>query len=135
MEYTCPMQKELMLSIPEEIYRQIERVATETQRNVAAVALDTISLAFPLYPAHPDRAQMKKEIAAYHSLHSELRESHLGHFVAIYQGQLVDSDTDPIALHQRISTRYPGKVVLSRKVQVEAEPVLYMRSPRLERIE
>ncbi len=127
------MQKELTLSVPEDIYREIERVAAETQRNVAAVALDTISLAFSPYPIHPDRALMQKEIAAYRSLHPELAQSHLGHFVAIYQGQLVDADPDPVALHQRISTRYPGKVVLSRKVQVEADPVLQMRSPRLER--
>ena len=86
-----------------------------------------------LYPVHPHRAQMQREIAAYRSLHPKLVQSHLGHFVAIYQGQLVDADADPVALHQRISARYPGKVVLSRKVQVEADPVLQMRSPRLER--
>lgn len=128
------MQKELTLSVPEEIYRQIERIAQETQRNVAAVALDTISLAFAPYPVHRDREQMQKEIAAYLVLHPGLVQSHLGHFVAIYQGQMVDADEDPVALHQRISARYPGKVVLSRQVQVEADPVLQMRSPRLERI-
>jgi len=84
------------------------------------------------YPAHPNRAAMKKEIAVYKALHPELVQKYLGQYVAIYQGKLVDHDADPVTLHQRVIQKYSGKVVLSRKVQKDAEPVLYMRSPRLE---
>jgi hypothetical protein len=59
-------------------------------------------------------------------MHSELVRQFLGQYVAIYQGQVIDHDVDPVALHQRISTRYGGKVVLSRKVQKESKPLLHI---------
>lgn len=128
------MIKEITLSVPEEVYRRIEQVALETQRNVEDVFMDTISSQFPSYPAHPERATMHKEIAAYTRMHTELVQTYLGEYVAIYQGELVDHDADPVALHERITATYPDKIVLSRKVQREAEPILHMRSPRLERL-
>lgn len=128
------MRKEITLSIPEDIYRRVEQVALETQRNVAEVFIDTISSQFPSYPANPKRATMHKEIAAYKRMHADLVKKYLGEYVAIYQGELVDHDIDPVALHERITTNYPDRIVLSRKVQQEAEPILHMRSPRLERL-
>ncbi len=128
------MLKEITLSVPEDIYRQVEQVATETQRAVTDVFLETISSKFPPYPAHPNRAAMQKEIAAYKEMHAHLVKKYLGKYVAIYQGELVDHDADPVTLHKRITTKYPEQVILSRKVQKAAEPILHMRSPRLERV-
>jgi len=127
------MLREVTLSLPEDIYAQIEKIALETKRNIAKVLLDTISSRFPSYPENPDRLLMKREIAAYKTIHSDLVQDYLGQYVAVYQGKLVDNDLDPVALHKRVIANYPDQVVLSRKVQVDSEPVLYMRSPRLER--
>lgn len=128
------MQKEITLSVPEDIYWQVERVASATRRDVVDVMLDTLAHAFTPYPENPKRAAMKTEIAGYEAMHAELVKRFLGQYVAIYQGRLVDQDADPVALHRRITANYAGKVVLSRKVQQEAAPVLHMRSPRLERL-
>jgi hypothetical protein len=128
------MFKQITLSLPEDVYRQVQQVAMTKQSNVTDVLLDTISDTFAPYPANPNRAAMKKEIAAYKTIHAELVKKYLGQYVALYQGKLVAHDADPVALHRRITAKYPGEVVLCRKVQEEAEPVLYMRSPRLERL-
>ena len=72
------MQKQITLSILEEIYRQVERVATETKSDVANVMLDTISKAFAPYPAYPQREALKAEIAAYEALHCELIKQYFG---------------------------------------------------------
>jgi hypothetical protein len=127
------MLKEIMLPLPEELYRQLEQLATETQRNVVDVLLEAVSKQFSPYPVNPNREAMKKEIVAYEELHTELALKYLGEYVAIYQGKLADHDLDPVALHQRITAKYPNKVVLSRRVQSDPKPVLQMRSPRLER--
>ena len=127
------MLREITLPVPEDIYRQVERVATETQRDVIDVLLDIISSEFAPYPENPNRAAMKQEIAGYKKMHPDLAQKYLGQYVAIYQGKLVDHDVDPVALHKRVTARYPGKVVLSRKVGDDAEPILHMRSPRFER--
>ncbi len=84
------------------------------------------------FSVHPDREAMQKEIAAYLQLHPQLVSTFLGQYVAVYEGQVVDHDTDPAALHKRIKANFPNKVVLSRKVTTDPEPILHMRSPRLE---
>ena len=128
------MLREITLSVSEDIYCQVELVATETHRDVREVLLVTISNEFSPYPVHPHRTAMKKEIAAYQKMHALLTPKYLGEYVAIYQGELLDHDTDPVALHKRITAKYPAQVILTRKVRKEAEPVLHMRSPRLERL-
>jgi len=128
------MLRQITLSLPEDIYRQIQRVATTTQSNVTDVLLATIANTFAPYPVNSNRAAMKKEIAAYKTMHAELVEKYLGQYVALYQGKVVAHETDPVALHRRITATYPGKVVLCRKVQKEVEPILHMRSPHLERL-
>ena len=77
-------------------------------------------------PVDPNRAQMNRNVIAYQALHSRLVKHYLGHYVAIYQGKLVDHHTDPIALLQRIRAKYPGQVVLRRKVEAVAEREIYL---------
>lgn len=82
---------------------------------------------------NPQRPAMQKEIAVYEELHPELVEQLLGQSVAIDQGRMIDHDVDLVTLHDRISLHYAGEVILCRKVQSTPKPVLFMRSPRLER--
>ena len=51
------------------------------------------------FPAHPGRAEMKKEVATYQNLHPEHFKQYLGRYVVIFQGKLVDHDDDLVALH------------------------------------
>lgn len=126
-------QRDITVSIPEDLYERVERVAVTTHRNVGEVIVETITAALTPFPEHPQRSAMDVEIAAYEAMHGELVKKFLGQYVAIYQGKLVDHDVDPVALHQRIEILHPARTVLSRKVQKDAVPVVHMRSPRLER--
>ena len=126
------MAIKITLNLPDNTYRQIEQVAQARDTSVSDVLVSTITDAFAPYPVHPKRPAMKKEVAAYGNLHPDLVKEYLGQYVAIFRGRLVDYDTDPVALHRRIASTYPGEIVLSRKVELEAEVVLHTRSPRLE---
>ncbi len=79
------MTRTITLFIPEDLYLQVEQVATETERNIPDILLETISRTFAPHPIHPNRTAMKREIAAYKALHAELVETHLGEYVAIYE--------------------------------------------------
>lgn len=128
--------EEPALNISETALLSEEALAEDWNRPEEDEAWSSLQQAHPFepYPTHPKRAAMKKEIKAYQAIHSELVTKFLGQYVAIYQGELVDHDPDPVALHERITAKYPKKVVLSRRVQKNAEPVLQMRSPRLEHL-
>lgn len=63
---------------------------------------------------------MVREESAYRELHPTLYPAYEGQHVAIREGQLVDYDTDSVALYQRMRQKYPDKFVLMTPVQAEA---------------
>ena len=71
-----------------------------------------------------------RELAAYQQLHSVLWQRYPNQHVAIHDGQLVDHDTDGVALSLRIYQHYPDQFVLLRQVEEQAETLLRVRSPR-----
>ncbi len=79
----------------------------------------------------PDREAMLQEQTAYQTMLPQLLAQYKNEFVAIYQGKVVDHDTNKIALVVRLDESYPDAVVLVQQVTDKPEKVLRMRSPRL----
>ena len=65
-------------------------------------------------------------------MHLELVRTHLGRYVALHSGKLVDVDEDFQMLHQRVRQRFGNEAVLIRRVEAMAQPELLFRSPRFE---
>lgn len=72
-----------------------------------------------------------REQMAYHSLHSHLWAAYPNQYVAIFDGTLVDYDSDGAALSERVEQSYPDQFVLIRRVEQTPERILYFRSPKL----
>jgi hypothetical protein len=51
------------------------------------------------------------EQATFQSKHSELAAKYLGKYIAMYQGEVIDSDTDERALYIRVYRRHPNAVI------------------------
>jgi hypothetical protein len=79
----------------------------------------------------PRQPLLQKEEEAFVKMHEELVSKHLGEYVAIHQGQVIDCDPDEVRLVDRIQMNYPDEIVLIRQVQLGLPPPLYFRSPRL----
>ncbi len=126
------MSTQILLDVPDDIYRQVRSVATRTQQAVADVLLDSIARSFAPFPIDPRRAEMSRNVEAFIAMHPKLVKEYLDKTVAIFEGRLVDYDTDPIALLHRVRQEYPNRVVLRRKVELLAERVLQIRHPRIE---
>ena len=127
------MSEQITITIPNEIYRQIAKQAEASRRQVSDIVNEVLTDTFsqPQNEINPARQKMLQEVEAYKNMHASLAEKYLGYYVAIYQGELVDYDTDKEALFFRIREKYPHQVVLQRQVLAEADPVLHFRSPRL----
>jgi hypothetical protein len=78
------------------------------------------------------RRALEQEAEAFKGMHSQLLLEIPGEYAAIYQEILVDHDRDIVGLLQRMDERFPGEPVLVREVQEEVEPVIHVRSPRIE---
>lgn len=125
---------EVTLQIPDEIYAAALATAKREQRSVEEVLVEHHFAEYesPFY-VDPRHEQMAREIEAYEAMHDELKAHHLGDYVAIHGGQLVDWDADPVELHRRIMATHPDQVVLSRKVTVQPTRVLNLGFVRLKR--
>lgn len=128
------MSTQVLLTVPDDLYRQVEKVADAASRNIPDLLLDTITRSLSPFPVDSTRPEMLDNAAAYRSLHAQLVKHYLGQFVAIHDGQLVDHDSDPVTLLQRVRTQFPDRVVLRRRVELTAERELHVRHPRIEAV-
>lgn len=126
------MSTQVLLDVPDDIYRQVKNVAARTQQAVSDVLLDTIARSFAPFPVNPQRAEMSRNVEAFVAMHPRLVKEYLGKTVAILDGRLIDVDADPVALLQRVRQEYPHQVVLRRKVEPEPDRELHVRHPRIE---
>lgn len=127
------MGHSITIVLPDEVYQRVRTLARQSQKDVVELVTEKVvdSFAGYTFPADPDRPKMLKERAAYETLHPSLVSDYLGQYVAIFQGQLVDSDQDVIQLNERIRANHPDTVVLITKVEPEPVRTLHFRSPRL----
>ncbi len=58
----------------------------------------------------------EREVAAYEALWPQLRKTHVGYWVAIKDGQVLDSDRDKSALIQRVYAHWPEEIVYFEQV-------------------
>lgn len=63
--------------------------------------------------------------------HARLLDEYAGQFIAMHEGQVIDSDTDELALYLRIYQTHPMVGVLIKQVISALEEVWVMRSPHL----
>lgn len=134
------MSKEILLTMPDDMYSQVRHFAEKTNQPldtyILEILADTVekegtTVEFDSKTPLPDDP-VEREKAAYISMHNELWQKYPGQQVAIHNGELVDHDTDGVALSKRVYQRYPDEFVLIRQVEQEPDRILYFRSPRFE---
>ena len=77
------------------------------------------------------RRLLHKEAEAFRAMHADLLARFAGEYVAMYQGRVVDHDTDQLALLLRMEEHYPNTPVLIKPVRPEIDEVFTIRSPRI----
>ena len=80
------------------------------------------------------RTKLSEEVAAYTAMFTQLRESHLGQWVALHEQKLVDQDWDGSALYERVRAKYGRTPVLIRQVTEQLINEIWVRTPSTGRI-
>ena len=121
------MSEQVTLTIPTSLYRRASRIAQARQQDVADVLVEAIVLTEEV----EEETAVDREEAAFRRLHPSLRQQYAGQYVAIHGGELIDHDTDQVALFLRMRQQYPNQFVWIAPVRETPEEIYQMRSPRL----
>lgn len=76
--------------------------------------------------------QIDREQRIYERRHSELLAQYRGRYIAMRHGQVIDHDTDRLALRRRVRTQQGNKAVFFTLVEADPVQTIWMRSPQLE---
>ena len=77
--------------------------------------------------------QMMQEKATFEAQRQTLYVQYADQYVAMYEGKVVDSDADHVALSKRVHRAYGNQVILIEKVTETPPPPLRMGNMRLVR--
>jgi hypothetical protein len=119
------------ITLKPDLLKTLERDAEQEARSLD----DIVNEAIECYLRERQRAKLDREIEAYEALHTELKEKHLGDWVAIHDQELVDYDRDRVALYQRIRAQYGRTSVLIRQVTDRPREEVWLRTPSTGRVE
>lgn len=108
-----------------ELQEELELNAKQEARSVNEV----LNEALEYYFEARQEEKLNQEIAAYEKMHPELWQNFASQWVAIHNQELVDHDSDDVALHRRVRARYGQTVVLIRQVRETPIDEIWLRTP------
>ena len=138
------MTEQFTITIPESLYRRARALAKSRNRALDVLIADALDRGLlqttaedihesPFSSEGEDGEKLSLETACYEAMHAQLLTQYAGEYVAIFNGELVDHDTDELALLSRLNADYPNEVVLMKRVLPSPMREFFVRSPRLER--
>jgi hypothetical protein len=140
------MAAQVTITIPDALYQRARVLARRRRRPLDTIIADALDRGLATEPLEDEVVmdssfatddevgeRLARETAAYKAMHEELMADHAGHYVAVFNGRLVDFDSDETALLRRIEATYPDDIVLMKRVMPLPEREFWIRSPRLER--
>ena len=121
--------------LSQSVYEQVKQLAKQRQQPIedviASHLIDTLPSVDDGTTQNIPDSNLAREKAAYIQLHPQLKQTHMGQYVAIYQGQLIDSDTDYGTLFEHIDDQFPDTFVWLTQVKEEPIDTLEFRSPHI----
>lgn len=78
------------------------------------------------YVPEQHREKFLREVQAWERLWEDLRETHVGKWVAVHNERVIDMDDDEQALYERVRAKYNNTVVLIMQVLKDAPCPTYV---------
>lgn len=133
------MEAQVTVTLPDRLYHRVQSLARVKRRQLAEAIVEHLEATLPEdedLPAAVDlpaqqRVALAREEAAYIRLHPQLKVTHFGRYVAIYQGELIDTDDTFGALVERVRRKFPQQVLWLTQVKEEPIQTIVKRGNRL----
>lgn len=108
------------LIIEPQLYRRVEQAAHEHKIDVYRLLTEAIRQ----YLWELDRRKISEESQIYQRRHAELKAQYLGQYIAMHNGQVVDHDSDFVALRQRVRQQFRHiSVMITLVEEVAGRPI------------
>ncbi len=114
-----------------DLHETLEQDAKREARSVSEIVNEAIER----YLHERQIAKLDAEIATYEMMYPELRQKHLGQWVAVHEQKLVDHDSDRAALYKRVRATYGRTAILIRQVTEQPDNETWIRTPSTGKIE
>jgi Arc/MetJ family transcription regulator len=105
------------LVIEPQLYSRLEQAADAHKIGVDRILTDALRR----YLWELDRRRISEESQRYQQRHAELKTQYLGQYIAMHVGQVVDHDSDSVALRQRVRQQFRNTPVMIILVEEDAE--------------
>ena len=116
---------ETAITLKTELLEMLVKDAEQESKSINEIVNEAVSR----YLREKNREKLRREIAAFVKMHPQLRQTHMGKWVAVHEQKLVDSDSDGTALYERIRAKYGKTAVLLREVEEEPDRELWLQTP------
>ena len=121
------------ITLKPNLVKQIKQMAHTVGIDATVLVNDAIQE----HITHLRREKLEAEITAFELMHEDLKAQYLGNFVAVYlvavyNGQVADSDEDFESLFLRVREQLGPVPVLIRQVGIKPQTEFRFRSPKLE---
>jgi hypothetical protein len=115
------------LQISEHTYGQLENFAKHNHVSADYLAEEAIQRHL-----HDLRvAAIEREVEEYARQHTDIYEQYANEYIAMYEGKVIDHDTNELTLFVRIDERLPDMPVLITKVTKRIIEEYAVHSPRI----
>lgn len=99
-----------MIQLPQDLYDAVHKKAAAQQKTIDTLVTEWISEHLDESETSEITQAFEQEVAAFEQVHADLLTQYAGQFVAIYQGKVVASGSEKLALLDKVRGQY-GNVV------------------------
>lgn len=117
-----------IIQLPQEMYESVRRRALAQRKTTDDLVTEWVAERLEEPTMNENTQALDREIAAYERLKPTLLEQYMRQYVAIYQGQVVASGTDKLALVDQVRQRLGKVICYVEKVSTESPRTVRMPS-------
>ncbi len=116
------------IQLPSDLYDAVNKRATAQQKTTDDLVIEWVAEHLNEPEADKIEQSFAREIAAFEQQRAELLKQYAGKYVAIYQGKVVASGDDKLALLDQVRQQYGNVVCYIEKVTPDSPRTVRMPS-------